>query len=151
MTRIIVAATPIYGHVAPLVAIAAALVSRRHHVTFLAGAAFKAASERTGAGFVALSGNADFDVSDPAAFPPRAETPVGPAQIDFDLRHLFISPIREQHQALQALQALPSWKILANLSCCCTTPRSWACGPCCLVRRAGGRAVWSGSGWFLCP
>lgn len=105
MTRIIVAATPIYGHVAPLVAIAAALVSRRHHVTFLAGAAFKAASERTGAGFVALSGNADFDVSDPAAFPPRAETPVGPAQIDFDLRHLFISPIREQHQALQALLA----------------------------------------------
>lgn len=105
MTRIIVAATPIYGHVAPLVAIAAALVSRRHHVTFLAGAAFKAAIERTGAAFVGLRGNADFDVSDPAAFPQRAEVPVGPAQIEFDLRHLFIDPIRQQHEALQALLA----------------------------------------------
>jgi UDP:flavonoid glycosyltransferase YjiC (YdhE family) len=35
MTRIIIAATPVYGHVAPLRAIAANLVGRGYPVTFL--------------------------------------------------------------------------------------------------------------------
>ncbi len=103
MTRVIIAATPVYGHAAPLLTIAAELVDRGHHVTFLSGSAFKAAAESSGATFVALNGNADFDVSDPAAFPDRACEAIGPAQIDFDVRHLFVDPIAQQHQALQAL------------------------------------------------
>jgi UDP:flavonoid glycosyltransferase YjiC (YdhE family) len=103
MTRVIIAATPIYGHVAPLRAIAAELVGRGHQVTFLAGSAFKTFVEGSGAAFVPLCGNADFDASDPAAFPARAGVPVGPAQIDFDVRHLFIDPIAQQQRALQAL------------------------------------------------
>jgi MGT family glycosyltransferase len=105
MTRIIIAATPIYGHVAPLCAIAADLVKRGHQVTFLTGSAFKRSVEATGAAFVALTGNADFDASDPAAFPERLHRQPGPPQINFDIRHLFADPIAEQHRALQALLA----------------------------------------------
>jgi UDP:flavonoid glycosyltransferase YjiC (YdhE family) len=103
MTRVIIAATPVYGHVAPLKSIAADLVSRGHHVTFLTGSAFKNFIEGTGASFVPLVGNADFDMADCAAFPGRLQIPPGPPQIDFDIRHLFVDPIAEQHRALQAL------------------------------------------------
>jgi UDP:flavonoid glycosyltransferase YjiC (YdhE family) len=106
MTRIIIAATPVYGHVAPLRAIAANLVGRGYHVTFLSGSAFKSVVEATGAIFVPLSGNADFDVSDPATFPERIKLQAGPPQIDFDIQHLFVDPIAEQHRALQALLAV---------------------------------------------
>jgi MGT family glycosyltransferase len=105
MTRIIIAATPIYGHIAPLRSLAADLVGRGHHVTFLSGSAFKTSVEGTGATFVPLSGNADFDMSDAAAFPERLQVQAGPPQIDFDIRHLFVDPIPEQHRALQALLA----------------------------------------------
>lgn len=105
MTRIIIAATPVYGHVAPLRSIAADLVGRGHHVTFLSGSTFKTFVEGTGATFVPLRGNADFDASDPAAFPKRQQLQAGPPQIDFDIRHLFVDPIAEQHRALQALLA----------------------------------------------
>lgn len=103
MTRVIIAATPVYGHVAPLRAIAADLVGRGHHVTFLSGSVFKAFVEGAGATFVPLSANADFDASDPAAFPGRLQMQAGPPQIDFDIRRLFADPIAEQHRALQAL------------------------------------------------
>lgn len=105
MTRVIIAATPVYGHVAPLRSIAADLVGRGHHITFLSGSAFKTFVEGTGANFVPLVGNADFDASDPSAFPGRLQVPPGPPQIDFDIRHLFADPIAEQHRALQALLA----------------------------------------------
>jgi UDP:flavonoid glycosyltransferase YjiC (YdhE family) len=48
---------------------------------------------------------ADFDAADPAAFPLRESVAVGPARIDFDLRHLFIDPIDRQHRAVRALLA----------------------------------------------
>lgn len=105
MTRIIIAATPIYGHVAPLRSLAADLVGRGYHVTFLSGSASKTFVKGAGATFVPLSGNADFDASDPDAFPERLSVQAGPPQIDFDIRHLFVDPIAEQHRALQALLA----------------------------------------------
>ncbi len=105
MTPIIIAATPIYGHVAPLRAIAAHLVQRGHSVTFLTGSAFKRFVEGTGAVFAALTGNADFDASDPAAFPERVLMQPGPLQINFDIQHLFADPIGQQHRALQTLLA----------------------------------------------
>jgi UDP:flavonoid glycosyltransferase YjiC (YdhE family) len=103
MTRIIIAATPVYGHVAPLILIAVDLVAQGHHVTFLGGSAFKSAIEKTGASFAQLASDADFDLSNPAAFPARALLPAGPAQMDFDLRHLFIDPLAGQHAGLQTL------------------------------------------------
>jgi UDP:flavonoid glycosyltransferase YjiC (YdhE family) len=105
MLHIIIAATPVYGHVAPLRSIAANLVGRGYRVTFLTGSAFKTFVEGTGATFVPLRGNANFDVSDPDAFPERLKLQAGPPQIDYDIQHLFVDPIAEQHDALQSLLA----------------------------------------------
>jgi UDP:flavonoid glycosyltransferase YjiC (YdhE family) len=104
MTRIIIAATPIYGHVAPLRVIAADLVRRGEQVTFLTGSGFRASIEETGARFVTLPGEADYDIAELIArHPERAELAPGPAALSWDLTHLFIEPIPLQHAALQDL------------------------------------------------
>jgi len=103
MPQIFLAATPALGHVAPLRALAAHLVRRGHPVTFLTGRAFKSSIEATGARFVPFRGRADFDASEPGAFPGRAAVPAGPQQIDFDIRHIFADPVPDQHAQLQEL------------------------------------------------
>jgi len=106
MTHIIIAATPAYGHVAPLRPIAADLVRRGNQVTFLTGSGFRASIEETGARFVALPGEADFDIAELVAqHPERAELEPGPAAMSWDLTHVFIKPIPLQHSALQRLLA----------------------------------------------
>jgi MGT family glycosyltransferase len=106
MTHIIIAATPAYGHVAPLLPIAADLVRRGEHVTFLTGSSFRASIEETGARFAALPGEADFDIAELVArHPERAELEPGPVAMSWDLTHVFIKPIPLQHAAIQALLA----------------------------------------------
>jgi UDP:flavonoid glycosyltransferase YjiC (YdhE family) len=106
MTRVIVAASPIYGHFAPMRAIAADLVRRGHHVTVTTGSNYREAVEAVGARFASLLGAADFDGDDvPALFPEILSIPPGPEQIGFGLRHLFIDPVPDQHRTLRALLA----------------------------------------------
>ena len=106
MTRIIIAATPAYGHVAPLRPIAADLVRRGEQVTFLTASGFRASIEETGARFVALPGEADFDIAELIAqHPERAQLEPGPEAMSWDLTHVFIKPIPLQHAALQELLA----------------------------------------------
>jgi MGT family glycosyltransferase len=103
MTRMIIAATPMYGHVAPLRAIAAEFVRRGEQVTFLTGSGFRDSVEETGARFVALPGEADYDIGELIArHPERAELAPGP-QMSWDLAHIFIKPLPLQHAALQKL------------------------------------------------
>jgi len=104
MTRIIIAASPIYGHVAPLCSVAAALVRKGYPVTFLTGSRFPFVQD-TGARFVPLTGIADYDASQVHRIPERNALPGGPPQLDYDFRHLFFDPIPIQHRALQSLLA----------------------------------------------
>jgi UDP:flavonoid glycosyltransferase YjiC (YdhE family) len=106
MTHIIIAATPAYGHVAPLRPIAAHLVRHGEQVSFLTASAFRASVEETGAHFVALPGAADFDIAELVAHhPERATLEPGPAAMSWDLTHVFIEPIPLQHAAIQELLA----------------------------------------------
>ena len=106
MTHIIIAATPAYGHVAPLRTIAADLVRRGERVTFLTSSSFRASIEETGARFAALPGEADFDIAGLVAqHPERAALQPGPEALAWDLTHVFIKPIPLQHAALQELLA----------------------------------------------
>ena len=106
MTRVIVAASPIYGHFAPMRAIAADLVRRGHHVTVTTGSKYREAVEAVGARFAPLLGAADFDGDDvPSLFPEILSIPPGPEQIGFGLRNLFIDPVPDQHRTLQELLA----------------------------------------------
>jgi UDP:flavonoid glycosyltransferase YjiC (YdhE family) len=106
MSRIIVAASPITGHVTPLLTIARGLVDRGHDVTILTGSKFHPKAKATGARVVDLPAAADYDDTDMnAAFPGRGECAPGPDQLNFDLVHVFADSIPDQHAALQELLA----------------------------------------------
>jgi UDP:flavonoid glycosyltransferase YjiC (YdhE family) len=64
MAKIIVTASPLQGHVAPLAAIAADLTGRGHEVLFYTGARFEELVRRTGARFVPYPAEVDSDGSD---------------------------------------------------------------------------------------
>ncbi|MDH6116079.1 UDP:flavonoid glycosyltransferase YjiC (YdhE family) [Kitasatospora sp. GAS204A] len=114
MSRIITAAMPAHGHTVPLLAITADLVRRGHEVVFLGGARFAKSAEATGARFVALPPEADFDdrrIDD--YFPGRAELPPGPQRLAFDAQHIFIDPVPAQYRALRALlETFPATAVL---------------------------------------
>ncbi|XUL88048.1 nucleotide disphospho-sugar-binding domain-containing protein [Streptomyces galilaeus] len=106
MTRVVLAASPIYGHFTPVRAIAADLVRRGHHVTVTTGSKYREAVEAVGARFAPLLGAADFDGDDvPALFPEIPSIPPGPELLGFGLRHLFIDPVPDQHRTVQWLLA----------------------------------------------
>ncbi|MET7575286.1 nucleotide disphospho-sugar-binding domain-containing protein [Streptomyces sp. NPDC005492] len=106
MTRTIVAASPMYGHVAPMCAIAADLVNRGDDVTFLTGGLFREVVERSGAKFVALPAEADYDIARlPELHPEYAALEPGPERMMYEIRNLFVKPVPAQHAALQALLA----------------------------------------------
>jgi len=106
MARVIICASPIYGHVSPMRTIAADLVQRGHQVTVLTGTAFREMVEQTGAAFAPLTGRADYDLSILDSSERDALEP-GPAQFEWDLRNVFIASLADQHRALQLLLAEP--------------------------------------------
>ncbi|MEV4556676.1 nucleotide disphospho-sugar-binding domain-containing protein [Kitasatospora sp. NPDC049285] len=106
MSKIIVAATPVTGHTHPLLRIATHLAEQGHEVAFLGGARYRAAAEECGLAFAPLPAEADYDDRDFAAsFPERAAVPAGPAQLLWDVMHVFGDPLPAQHRALRALLA----------------------------------------------
>ena len=117
MTRVIIAATPIYGHVAPLRMIAAGLVRRGNQVTFMTGARFRASVEATGATFAALPPEADYDPAElPSLYSPEyADLEPGPQKLAFEVREMFIKPVPAQHAALQRLLAAAGGEPVAVL------------------------------------
>jgi UDP:flavonoid glycosyltransferase YjiC (YdhE family) len=102
MANIIVAASPIYGHVAPLHIVAQALQQRGHDVTFLTGSRFPFVGQN-GVEFVMLSGDADYDLAEVEARPERRALAGGPPQLMYDFRHIFCNVIPGQHSALQQI------------------------------------------------
>lgn len=94
-----------HGHVAPLLPVARALVSAGHDVRFLTGARYRDAAESTGARWVPLPADADYDDTDmDTAFPGR----VGRQGVDaarWDLGNIFLAPAASQLHAVDALLA----------------------------------------------
>jgi len=103
LTRIIVAATSIYGHVAPMLAVSRDLVARGHDVTFVTGTAYREAVEATGASFAPVAGAADIDMEVEAGRPERRALPPGVEQFAYDMRVLFADAIPEQFKVLDRL------------------------------------------------
>jgi UDP:flavonoid glycosyltransferase YjiC (YdhE family) len=106
MARIVVAAVPIPGHVAPLRRIAADLTARGHDVTSVTGSQFVAEVEGAGLRFVPLSGIADYPPSRQAeVLHGRGELPPGPAQLNHDFTKVFYEPVPDQHDTIQRVLA----------------------------------------------
>lgn len=117
MALYLLAATPIYGHVAPLLAIGRHLTTRGHDVTFLTGSRFQEAVEASGARHVSLHGKADYDDRRLAeVFPDRARYEPGPAQLIFDFQHVFGDAIPEQEAGLHdILRTWPADAVLVDV------------------------------------
>ncbi|MFJ9824390.1 glycosyltransferase [Streptomyces sp. NPDC101160] len=106
MSRILVAATPVSGHHAPLLRIASHLAQAGHEVVFLGGARFAEEVRAAGPEFRALPAEADYDDRDfSARFPERETIPAGPAQIMWDIMHVFGDPTAAQCRALKDVLA----------------------------------------------
>ena len=65
MASVLVCSSPLVGHVTPMLAVAAGLVERGHDVRFLTGRRFEEQVSRTGASFIPLPPEADFDDTQP--------------------------------------------------------------------------------------
>jgi MGT family glycosyltransferase len=104
VVRILVACTPVHGHLAPLLRATRELVQRSNEVVVLTGSRFEAAVTATGARHVPLPAGADYDDRDlDASFPGRASKR-GPAKLNFDVVHLFADPVAHQYRALEELR-----------------------------------------------
>ena len=103
MAKIIVAAPPVPGEVAPLLQIARGLTARGHQVTVLTGSGFRSAVKQAGLTFASLAGAADYDARQIASAPERTSLPPGPAQLNHDWINLFVNAMPDEHAALQEL------------------------------------------------
>ncbi|GAA4580076.1 glycosyltransferase [Planotetraspora phitsanulokensis] len=116
MAEIILAASPFHGHVAPILTVAADLIRRGHEVAVLTGTKFKKRTEAAGARFVPLPAEADIDEGQmDRDFPGRGQLPPGPAQLGFDVKHVFGDPVPAQYDALRSLLAeFPATAVISD-------------------------------------
>lgn len=103
MPHYLFASTPLYGHVAPLIAAGRHLVEAGHQVTMLTGSRFEANVRGAGLGFAPLSGRADFDERDLESYLPDRDRHRGVALSQYQIQNTFIHPIPDQWRALRNL------------------------------------------------
>ena len=115
MLSLLICCTPVHGHMAPTLAVTTSLVEAGHDVRVLTGARYRPAVEATGARWVPLPAEADYDDRDmDAAFPGRAGL-TGVAAVRWDLRHIFLDPAPAQLRAIdEQLRLQPVDAVLAE-------------------------------------
>ncbi|WP_207453383.1 glycosyltransferase [Herbiconiux sp. SYSU D00978] len=105
MGSYLLASTPVHGHVTPVLSVARHLVSEGHRVRLLTGIRYRDAVASTGAEFLRLPAEADYDDRDlDAAFPGRARLS-GIDRMRFDAEAIFLAPVRAQLAAVDAALA----------------------------------------------
>ncbi|WP_305779749.1 glycosyltransferase [Nocardia nova] len=115
MISVLLTATPVRSHVTPLLSIAEALVAAGDRVRFLTGSRFRDDVLATGADFLPLPPEADYDDRDiDAAFPDRRGLS-GPAGIRYDMIEIFLRPVPAQLRAVrEAIAAESTDAVLAE-------------------------------------
>ncbi|MHA7154745.1 glycosyltransferase [Arthrobacter sp. TMN-50] len=105
MASVVVCSSPLISHVTPMLGVAAGLVDRGNDVRFLTGRHFGDRVTGTGATFIGLPPEADFDENTlDQSFPGRAGLK-GPKGIRYDLQEIFMRPGRAQYEAVQRVIA----------------------------------------------
>src|SRR5580692_10339569 len=114
--RILIASTPLTGHLNPLLAIGRTLIDAGCEVIGLSADIMRARIEGLGAVFRALPTGGDLALSDrEALFPGWNEIPAGPERLRFALEHVYVDAIEAQHQGLrQVLEEFPADVIVAD-------------------------------------
>jgi MGT family glycosyltransferase len=105
VAKVLIAACPPVGHVAPLLNVAHGLVNRGNDVGFLTSARHAGKVRAVGATPYPLPYGADYDDSSlDVDLPGRAETS-GVTRVNFDVKHVFVRPLPHQAAALEELIA----------------------------------------------
>ena len=99
--KLLICATPIYGHVMPIRAIAKELIARDYEVTFLCGSEYKEKIEHIGATFIPLIGDADITEVKIARMVEEFIKADPPPPDDEVMRRGFIEVIPDQHEGVQ--------------------------------------------------
>jgi UDP:flavonoid glycosyltransferase YjiC (YdhE family) len=108
MASIIITSIPAHGHITPLLAIAANFGKRGDDVRFITGALFADRVRATGATFLPLPAEADFDDTPiTEQFPDRAKLK-GVKAAAHDIEHVFARPAKLQYDTLVAALAAQS-------------------------------------------
>lgn len=118
MARYLVAASPLAGHVMPMLGIAADLRRRGHDVTFVSGPQYCGAIRRLGIKAVALPEEAQ-----PHPTPHRSSLLRSPSIIDLwrsgraEMRSVFVAPMGAQYRVLQdELRSEPADAVLVDIA-----------------------------------
>lgn len=112
MSAILIASIPAHGHVAPLLAVAENFVKRGVDVRFVTGSRYADKVAATGAAFVPLPAEADFDDrSVLASFPERAKLK-GVRAAAFDIENVIARPAKAQYATLMAAVAAQSTDVV---------------------------------------
>ena len=101
MTRILVAASPIYGHFTPLRAVAEFLADRGHDVSVLGQESFRGSVDTNRVHFVPFTGRAAVDPMIAVQSDERMAIPAGPERFAWDMRNSFVEPMAAQHRDVQ--------------------------------------------------
>ncbi|TEY37428.1 hypothetical protein BOTCAL_0519g00070 [Botryotinia calthae] len=100
---LLICSNPLSGHFAPCKIIAKVLIERGYEVTFLTGSQFGPGVEAIGATFIPLEGYSNFNDSPSGVAEkwPVRETLQGPAQMLFDMEHMFLNSMTSQFESVQ--------------------------------------------------
>jgi MGT family glycosyltransferase len=101
----LIVSSPSHGHLTPLLVVAKHLVGRGHRVRFITGTRFADRVRASGAEFLPLTGEADFDLDDPYARHPEGKDKRGIDLLRFNIEHFFIRPVPDQADAIDAALA----------------------------------------------
>lgn len=93
MSRILIATVPFVGHVSPATVVVRALVARGHDVVWYTGRAFERQVEATGARFIPLSPELDFDPTRLHERYPELDRMKGLARLNHTFKVLCVDPI----------------------------------------------------------
>jgi UDP:flavonoid glycosyltransferase YjiC (YdhE family) len=115
VSSIIIVSVPLHGHLTPLLTVAENFVNRGDDVRIITGARFADKVRTTGASYLPLPAEADFDDrSLLESFPERAKLK-GIKAIAFDFEHVVARPAKAQYLTLMAaLAAHPADAVLAE-------------------------------------
>jgi UDP:flavonoid glycosyltransferase YjiC (YdhE family) len=102
MSTYLLCASPIQGHVAPVLAVARDLVGRGHSVTVLTGSRFRDAVVASGAAHRSLGGIADFDDRVLQDHLPDRDRYRGIARLRYDVETIFVKTVPDQARAVDA-------------------------------------------------
>ena len=115
MSSYLLCAPPIYGHVAPLVAVGRGLAARGHAITVLTGAKYHDLVTGAGLRFAPLPAEVDFDDAHLEELLAPASAARGVGAIREGMLALFVRVIPAQHRAVLALlEAEPFDAVLAE-------------------------------------